>query len=297
MEGAIAFFLNGLPRSGDYDCVVALSGGKDSSFTLKRLVEVYRMRCLAVLVDNGFISEQALKNCHYMCAGLDVDLQIFKPSPVFMEGMYRESVRAKSLHVTSAVKRASDICNSCINLINNHMVKTAVQVGAPVVAGGYIGGQVPRNSAVLDFSLLKLNTANRAQRERYIQALGPQSTRYFSVPNITTQDNIRISIINPMLALSLAEDAIVADLEAFGWRKSLDTGRNSSNCLLNDLGVLLHRTKYGFHPYMFEVAEQVRAGLVSRQEAIEKVEETLHLEDFSKQIQKLGLSHEDFRVF
>ena len=47
---------------GEYDAIVAFSGGKDSSFTLQTLVEDYGLNVLAVTIDNGFIASQALVN-------------------------------------------------------------------------------------------------------------------------------------------------------------------------------------------------------------------------------------------
>ena len=54
--------------TGAYDAIVAFSGGKDSSYTLKLLVEDYGLNCLAVTIDNGFISEGAFKNCRTITA-------------------------------------------------------------------------------------------------------------------------------------------------------------------------------------------------------------------------------------
>jgi len=45
-----------------YDCVVPVSGGRDSTFTLYELVEAYDMKVLAYNYDNGFVSEQAKLN-------------------------------------------------------------------------------------------------------------------------------------------------------------------------------------------------------------------------------------------
>ena len=51
-------------KSGSaYDVVVAFSGGKDSSYTLKLLRERYQLNCLAVTIDNGFLSESTFANC------------------------------------------------------------------------------------------------------------------------------------------------------------------------------------------------------------------------------------------
>ena len=38
-----------------YECVVAFSGGKDSSYTLKLLTETYGLRCIAITIENGSI--------------------------------------------------------------------------------------------------------------------------------------------------------------------------------------------------------------------------------------------------
>src|SRR5688500_9951370 len=131
----------------DYDCLVAYSGGKDSSYTLWALSHTYGLRCLAITVDNGFVSEQALRNIDTLTTGLGVDHVYFKPAFGFMKTMDRESLEGGG-HVGAAVKRASAVCNSCIGLINNHMIKTALQMEIPIIAGGYLGGQVPKDAAI-----------------------------------------------------------------------------------------------------------------------------------------------------
>ena len=48
--------------SGEFDALIAYSGGKDSSYILWMMREVYQLRCLAVTIDNGFISDRAIEN-------------------------------------------------------------------------------------------------------------------------------------------------------------------------------------------------------------------------------------------
>ncbi len=45
-----------------YDCLVPLSGGKDSTFALYLASKVYKLKCLAVTYDNGFLTTPAKKN-------------------------------------------------------------------------------------------------------------------------------------------------------------------------------------------------------------------------------------------
>ncbi|NLW66697.1 MAG: hypothetical protein GXY28_02750, partial [Bacteriovoracaceae bacterium] len=50
-------------RSSDsFDVLLAYSGGKDSTYTLYLLTKKFSLKVLAFVFDNGFISEQAMKN-------------------------------------------------------------------------------------------------------------------------------------------------------------------------------------------------------------------------------------------
>ena len=67
------------------------------------------------------------------------------------------------------------MCNSCINLINNHMVKLALEKSVPIIAGGYIGGQVPKDSVIM---LMDLDVQARFRSEsikRYLRNFGPEA--------------------------------------------------------------------------------------------------------------------------
>ena len=128
----------------DYDCVVAYSGGKDSSYTLYHLKEKFGLNLLAVTIDNGFLSEQAIVNSRKLTASLGIDFILFAPKLSFMSNMYRQSIKRDDVHVKASITRASNICNSCINLINNQMITFALKNKVNLIAGGYLGGQVPR---------------------------------------------------------------------------------------------------------------------------------------------------------
>ena len=56
-----------------------------------------------------------------------------------------------------------------------------------------------------------------------------------------------------------------------GWRAPEDTDTNSSNCLLNAFANQCHLERHGFHPYVWEIANMVRQGVMGREEGIEKI--------------------------
>jgi tRNA(Ile)-lysidine synthase TilS/MesJ len=274
---------------GTYECIVAFSGGKDSSYVLKLLVETYRLRCLAVTIDNGFISDRARANGYAVTAALGVDLLVFRPAPQFMNTLYRESALRSDLHPPTATKRASSICTSCIGVINRQMRQLAVQFGAPVIAGGYIGGQVPKDSAVLHVDQATLERANALTREKAVASFGPEAERFFAVP----ASGAKVSIINPLLTVRVSEAAIIEALRPLGWQPTTDTGSNSTNCRLNELGILVHYRRHGFNPYVFEMAEQVRGGLLDRETALARARAIPDVEAVAPQAQQIGLDLRD----
>lgn len=275
----------------NYDVVVAYSGGKDSSYTLYYVTEVLKLKALAVTIDNGYIAEQARKNAFSLTDALGVDFMWYKPDPKFMKGLYKESViNSDKLRVKSAITRASDMCNSCIGLINHAMINIALEKDIPFIAGGYIGGQVPKDSALVDLSLVSV--VERGKRiKTYRELFGHDSEKFFTTKNKLIQNYSypKIRIVNPMLSLNISEDDIISKISDFGWIKPTTTGTNSSNCLLNDVGIRIHQEKYGFNPYSMEIAEQVRYGLMSRQDGLKKMEVLIKDENYYKELKNLNI--------
>jgi hypothetical protein len=58
---------------GPYDCLVAYSGGRDSSFALYYAVKVLNLRVLAYTVDNGYMPDQTRENIRNAIDILGVD--------------------------------------------------------------------------------------------------------------------------------------------------------------------------------------------------------------------------------
>lgn len=61
-------------KKDKYDCMVCISGGRDSTYTLYKLVKDYNMRVLCINYDNPFTSEQARINMQRAAEILKVDL-------------------------------------------------------------------------------------------------------------------------------------------------------------------------------------------------------------------------------
>jgi hypothetical protein len=272
-----------------YDCIVALSGGKDSTYCLKMMVERFSMRCLAITIDNGFLSPAVPKNVRTICDALGVDHLQFRPPSPFMKKVYQKSLDG-SLQTKAAIKRASAVCNSCINIINTHMINTANRYDIPLIVGGYLGGQLPKGVVVMKVNTKLLSHTRTRGDAKYAESLGVEGKRYFSIDSSDDAMNMKqLFIANPIVGIDYDENDVIAEISALGWQRPKDTGVHSSNCLLNDFGIFDHYARYQFHPYEAELAELVRTGQMSRSVALEKVVAVPTAEDVRDVSDKLGI--------
>lgn len=78
-EQALLSVLDSVRQSeGQYDCIVGLSGGRDSTYTLLKLKKDYDLDVLAVNYDNPFTDPQAKENIRNAVDILNVDLISFQ---------------------------------------------------------------------------------------------------------------------------------------------------------------------------------------------------------------------------
>lgn len=64
-------------KNKEYDCIIGLSGGVDSSYVAYLVKKVYGLRPLAVHLDNGWNDELAVANIEGICKKLDIDLYTY----------------------------------------------------------------------------------------------------------------------------------------------------------------------------------------------------------------------------
>ncbi|CAM9885461.1 unnamed protein product, partial [Sphacelaria rigidula] len=115
-------------RTGTYDAIHLLSGGKDSTYALYQLVDA-GFDVLALTLDNGFISDGAKANARQSAADLGIDHE-FMSTPAMNE-IFRDSL-----------ERFSNVCNGCYKAIYTLATNRAVEVGAPVIITGLSRGQL-----------------------------------------------------------------------------------------------------------------------------------------------------------
>jgi tRNA(Ile)-lysidine synthase TilS/MesJ len=259
-------------RIGGYDVLVAYSGGKDSTFTLDLLKTYYGLRILAVTFDHGFISPHASENIIRVIEALGIDHMTYRPNPQTMNEVIRYSIEHE-FHPSKALRRASSICNSCMGLVKFVILNIALEKKIPFVAYGWSPGQAPIQSALLRNDASFLNKMQKLFLHPLEKALGQGVRSYFVDESVLRRKDFPVFLynVNPLAFSNYDEEIIYERIAELGWKFPADTDANSTNCLLNGFANEVHLRKHGYHPQVMELAELVREGILTRDEALSRL--------------------------
>ncbi len=262
--------LNENRGKNQYDVIIAFSGGKDSTYTLNLLAEKYKMNVLAWSFDNGFLSDQAKKNILKMTDIMGATSIIVKPPFDIMKKAFTVSA-VNDIYSPKTLDRASSICTTCIGFVKSMVLKTALQMQIPLAAYGWSPGQAPISSAIMQTNPRLQRITHRTVRDPLLENVGKEISPYFLTDDdLNIDKNLWPINIHPLAFVDYNEENILNFIQEKGWEKPNDTDPNSTNCLLNALANYIHRKRFEFHPYAWEVAGIVRSGGMPREEGIEK---------------------------
>jgi len=262
--------------AGNYDIIYALSGGKDSSYTLYKLKKDYPfLKVLAVQFNNGFTSEGAIRNAKKMCEITGCDyFQLTMKEEILLD-TFRKAAESYDAFPRFAKYRASDICNVCITIIKQKLIEKAITEKAPFIVFAFTAGQSPNPIINLSSNFIQWS---RNLFETQLQKIGiDDKDELFLLKKSVLEnlgDNVP-SILHPLCLWDYSEDLILETLLEIGWESPEINDSNSTNCTLNSFACYNHLEKYGFHPYTFDIAGLVRSGEMPREEGFEKINQEL----------------------
>ena len=253
-----------------YHCLVAWSGGKDSTYTLWLLKEQYDLHVLAFAFDNGFISSQALKNMRTVAENLQLDHTIVKPSFDVLRDVFVASMRP-GMYSVKALQRASGICNTCMTIAKGIGLRMAIKQEIPILAYGWSPGQIPVASALVHFTSSMLQTIVDTAMAPLEAMVNGRIIEYFPEQQQLLDAKVLPYIVSPLAFLDYDEEVILHRIRDLAWERPQDTDPNSTNCLLNSFASLIHVQQMGYNPYVMELASLVRGGYMDREEALNRL--------------------------
>lgn len=268
-------------KKREYDCLIPLSGGKDSLYVLYLCKKLYRLNILSITGDNGFLSPMAKENIELAIRKLKVDHVFLKNVP-YLKALFR--------HFLLKTGNFCVPCNLC-GLIT--IFRFAVDKDIPLV----IMGLSRRTDPVLP------DGANPWYFKNVIKDGFPSQQKY-------------LSLYGPMAVIKLVSDFIFHGIRIINLPDYLEwdeekisrilqrelgvrIGEEHSDCIAHQVADYLAQRRYGFGYKTIKYSLLIRNGFMNRDEALKKimVEETgklpASIDDFLK---ILGITIEDFHI-
>ena len=259
-------------KGNRYDVLIPLSGGVDSSATLIRVVENYNLKVLAFHNDHGFEDETATRNVRKLCKAMDVDLIISQQDLGFMKKLWRYTHEARSIELSS--------CFVCGGIIYANSLEIADRYNIPLVINGYSKGQVhmmgdKRNALEAWTGLLSEFRKDGAFLKEFMQKLEPMKKQIVFKDKDDLMNELPYGkiLVIPFFLFDFyktdKEELEGECIKRFDWKPVKYTyPSRTTNCPMVWLNTYVDKCKMGYSMYDEEYAGIVRAGDMTRSQAI-----------------------------
>ncbi|MBO0356488.1 N-acetyl sugar amidotransferase [Hymenobacter sp. BT186] len=277
-----------LGKGKKYDCVLGVSGGRDSSFTLWYCVVKLGLRPLAVHFNDGFGNPVAGENMVKACQKLDVEMRTITSD-------WRES---KDLKIAFLKASTPDMEEGTDVGIATALYGVAAKEGIQRIVIGQsfrTEGIAPLTWNYLDGKYLK------AVHKRYgTVPLRPWKADdpgfHLDIPQMFYYAFVRRI---KTVTLLYHVDYVRADVDQLLERELawVNPGAHYFDDLYQSVIYYLNRTKFNIDRRLFNYSALVRSGQMPREVALEKVKHINGIEDekvINLCIKRLGLTREEF---
>lgn len=270
-------------RRKRYDCIVGVSGGTDSSYTLARAVD-WGLRPLAVHFDNTWNSAVASHNIQKMTAALNVDLETCVVNNKEMEDL----TRAFFLSGVPELDCPTDIALAEVlyRAAAKHEVKYILE-GHSFVTEGIS----PMGTNYFDGKYID-DVYKKYGQQRRLKTF--PNMRFASFMKWTLWK--RIKKVRPLWYIHYSKEEARQFLgEAFGWE---DYGGHHLENRLSAFTYSVYKPqKFGVDDRNWSLAAAARNGLLPREKALclyrQPIGDTKELEEFFQK--RIGITPEEYR--
>lgn len=275
-------------KNSDYDCILGLSGGADSSYLAYIAKEVMHLRPLAFVVDTGWNLNVAVENIEKIVKGLDLDLYTevvnWKEMADLQLSFFKSGISSQDFPQDHAIFAA------LYNYAVKHHIKyvltgsnSATEFIRPPVEWIYMNDLRMAKDIHKKFGQRKLKTYPMCGMLRY-----KIWYRYFhGMKRVYPLDYV---VYNKSEAEALLH-------EKFGWTKY--ENKHYENVFTRFFEGYYLPHKFGFDTRKNVASNEILAGTLTREEALKRLEQPPYDPDLMEQdkeyiAKKLGISTEEF---
>lgn len=270
-----------------YDCMIGLSGGLDSSY-LAYLIAKYKLRMLAIHIDDGFNTQLAEENIKNLIASCGIDLIIEKPD------------REQYMDLTRAFLLAG-VPNICIpqdNIMTAYLYNHAKRNGINYILSG-------ANFALE--SILQRGNAHNASDKTHIEAISSEFGEKgldrlplisYVEKYITNKYISNIKILLPLNLIDYNRDRAIHELSEFcGF--NYYGGKHYESIFTKFAQSYYLPKKFNVDKRTSHLSSLIISGQITREEALRELEKPLFDEeemekDLDYILHCLDLNRKDF---
>jgi len=270
-------------RTGNnrYDCIVPLSGGRDSTYVLYLAKRFYNLKVLAVNYDNEFRTDIAQRNMKQACTALSIDFVSIRSK----RNLARKVTRCNML--SSDLTRLFGVCRACTYGYTAVVYRAAEEFGVPLIIWGDSEQEKTKDLVKKASKRLKRRTArlkrlfkpDHYRYEYYFLQLRkelsvPGNWFFLKRPQLKRAGTKEVHLFSYIRwERKEIKSTIINEL---GWQKppnSVSTWR--TDCLLTPVVDYCFHKLYGCSKACFGYCNMINDGQMSREEALQQEEEIL----------------------
>ncbi len=289
-------------KDNRYDCIVPLSGGRDSTFVLYVAKKIYDLKVLAVNYDNEFRTDQAVINMENACKRLNIDFLSVRSKRNIAQQMVKCAIRS------SVSIGYPCLCRACEYGYRAVIYRAAEKYKVPLILWGQSSAEklpeafinLGRNKSLRKFlKLLKVNfykvefCALLQKLEFYVP--GTKLFKRSYLPTLKNKDikEVRLFDYIPWDRKKIKETII----NELGWKKPqghVSTWR--TDCTLHDLANYYSFKRFGCSRSCFGYTKMINSKQIDREEALKQEEEMAanYVENIRELLEdKIGLSEKE----
>jgi hypothetical protein len=263
---------------GEYDCVLGISGGKDSCYVAYLAQEKFGLRALAVCYDFPFLVDLARQNIKKVCDSLNLDV-IYVKSAKKVEYDFQRN----HLISLSGTKTTWGQCIFCHYGIEGVLFNVAKEKNVPFILSGITENELWNPGSRTKFLLNRVKKLPFRDLLRFVYY---QSKAYLNL--VDQRKQFRIPGNNCFNVYSRAvlpgdgpevvhvfdyvkwDQSLIEQTlkERTGWQKPPRATSWRYDCILEPLLDFTYKREFGISTVGIYLSGLIRAGLISREEAV-----------------------------
>jgi N-acetyl sugar amidotransferase len=274
-------------KNKQYDCLIGLSGGVDSSYVAYLIKKKYGLRALAIHLDNGWNTELSVSNVENIVKKLDIDLQTHVLD-------WKEFKDIQASFMKSSISNIEIPTDHAIWAV---LIKTAGKLGIPYIIAG--------NNVVTE-SIMPESWLYGSKDSRLIKSIHSKfgKVKMKSYPRLTTFDFINYLLIKKIKWVPILnyvhfnkEEAKQILINELDWRDY--GGKHYESVFTRFFHAYYLPTKFGFDLRKSYLSALICSGQIDQKTALEELAKpTAPAEMLSQDreyvIKKFGLTNEEF---